>query len=159
MPISIRSMSFEPEGPIPRRYTGDGEDVSPALEWSGVPAGTAELVLVVDDPDAPVAEPWVHWVVYGIPAGCAGLPEGFHGSLTPPGLGGLRQGTNSWNTVGYRGPAPPRGHGPHRYRMTLYALDRPLDAPAGLDKARLLDACGGHILDEGQVVGTYERPG
>lgn len=157
MTITIQSRSFPAGGPIPVRHTGDGEDVSPELSWSGLSAGTAELVLVVDDPDAPVAEPWVHWVLYRIPPGSTGLPEGFHGTMVPPGHAGLRQGVNSWNTVGYRGPAPPRGHGVHRYRFTLYALDRALELPPGLDKTRLLEAMEGHILAQGEVVGTYER--
>jgi Raf kinase inhibitor-like YbhB/YbcL family protein len=157
MAITIRSSAFEPGAAIPRRHTGDGEDLSPPLTWSGLPEGTAELALIVDDPDAPVAEPWVHWVLHRIPASSGGLPEGFHGEWVPPGFGGLSQGVNSWNTVGYRGPAPPRGHGTHRYVFKLYALDAPLDLPARLDKARLLEAIAGRVLAQGEMIGTYER--
>ena len=158
MTIQLASSAFDPGTIIPARFTGDGEDLSPQLEWSGLPPGTAELALIVDDPDAPRAEPWVHWLLYGIPATAAGLAEGISGD--PAGLqvaGGLREGKNDFGRPGYGGPAPPRGHGVHHYQFRLYALDAPLILEAGATKSELLRAMSGHVLAEGLLVGTYER--
>ncbi len=157
MALSIRSGAFENGAAIPRRHTGDGEDVSPPLEWSGVPDGTVELALFVDDPDAPVAEPWVHWVLCKLSPTISGLPAGFHGDVVPVGQGGLIQGRNSWGTIGYRGPAPPRGHGVHHYGFRLFALDAPLPVVAGVEKNALVNAMDGHIVARAKVVGTYRR--
>lgn len=157
MSITIDSPSFASGGAIPRRYTGDGEDVSPPLEWTGIPEGTRELALIVDDPDAPRAEPWVHWVVYKIPADANGLGEDARGGDGAALPGGVLQGRNDFGATGYGGPAPPRGHGTHHYHFTLYALDIPLDVAPGADKAGLLRAIEGHILARGELVGTYER--
>jgi Raf kinase inhibitor-like YbhB/YbcL family protein len=157
MSMALRSDAFADGQVIPRRYTADGEDLSPPLNWTGVPQGTQELALIVDDPDAPRAEPWVHWVLYKIPADVQALPEGLPPTPTldfPP---GARQGKNSWGTYGYRGPAPPRGHGTHHYHFRLYALDAPLATAQGLDKQGLLKAMKGHVLAEAELVGTYER--
>ncbi len=141
---------------IPRRHTGQGEDVSPALAWEGVPDGTREFSVIVDDPDAPTPQPWVHWVLYKIPPDVTQLAEGVPGSseLTDP--PGAVQGVNSWPTVGYRGPMPPAGHGVHHYHFRLYALDTELAVKPGLDKAALLAAMKGHVLAETELVGTYE---
>jgi Raf kinase inhibitor-like YbhB/YbcL family protein len=157
MSMTIRSDAFAEGQPIPRRHTEDGEDLSPPLTWSDPPEGTRELALIVDDPDAPRAEPWVHWVVYKIPPDVRTLPAGIpqSPSLNVP-LGAL-PGKNSWDSDGYRGPAPPRGHGTHHYHFRLYALDAPLAAAQGLDKAGLLRAMQGHVLAEAELVGTYER--
>jgi len=157
MGMTLRSDAFAGGEAIPRRYTEDGEDLSPPLNWSGVPDHTRELALFVDDPDAPRAEPWVHWVIYKIPADVRTLTEGLPqapGLNVPP---GAMQGKNSWDTDGYRGPAPPRGHGTHHYHFRLYALDAPLAAAQGLDKAGLLSAMQGHVLAEAELIGTYER--
>jgi len=156
MQITLRSTAFDAGQPMPRRYTGDGEDLSPPLAWSDVPATCRELALIVDDPDAPSAEPWVHWVVYKIPAGTNSLAEGFKGAAAPNLPPGALQGRNSWGSAGYRGPSPPRG-GVHHYHFKLYALDTPLEAPGGLDKRALLDAMSGHLLAQGELVGTYRR--
>jgi len=142
---------------IPTRYTGDGRDVSPPLSWSPPPAGTAELALIMDDPDAPAAEPWVHWVLYKIPPDVTELAEGAGSAGRASSLAGARQGRNSWSTTGYRGPAPPRGHGVHHYHFKLYALDAKLDLPAGADKKSLLAAMAGHVLAKGELVATYQR--
>jgi Raf kinase inhibitor-like YbhB/YbcL family protein len=155
--MTLHSDAFADGEAIPRRYTEDGEDLSPPLTWSGLPEGTQELALIVDDPDAPRAEPWVHWVLYKLPADVRTLTEGLPRTPslnTPP---GAMQGKNSWGADGYRGPAPPRGHGTHHYHFRLYALDAPLAAAQGLDKAGLLEAMQGHVLDEAVLVGTYER--
>lgn len=157
MSIAIRSSAFVEGHPIPVRHTGDGEDISPALTWTKPPKGTVELALIVDDPDAPGEEPWVHWVLCGIPAGAEQLPEGFRGATSPAQAIEFVQGKNSWGTEGYRGPAPPKGHGTHHYHFKLYALDAPLGVSAGIDKKALLEAMSGHVLARGELVGTYHR--
>ena len=157
MTLTIRSSAFANQARIPKRFTGDGEDVSPELSWSGVPAGAKELALICDDPDAPTPEPWVHWVIYKIPTTATGLRENVPktGSISEP--AGAMQGVNSWGTIGYRGPAPPKGHGVHHYHFKLYAVDTALKGPAGVDKKKLLSAMQGHIVAQGELVGTYER--
>jgi Raf kinase inhibitor-like YbhB/YbcL family protein len=157
MAILLSSRAFSSGQPVPKRHTGDGEDLSPPLSWSGLPAQTVELALIVDDPDAPSPQPWVHWVIYKIAATENGLPEGVHGKPAPSFPAGAEQGKNSWGTIGYRGPAPPKRHGVHRYFFRLYALDAPLDLAGGLDKPGLLKAMDGHVLAEAELVGTYER--
>ena len=157
MTFTIRSSAFADQARIPKRFTGDGEDVSPELSWSGVPAGAKELALICDDPDAPTPEPWVHWVIYKIPTTATGLRENIPktGSMSEP--AGAMQGVNSWGTIGYRGPAPPKGHGVHHYHFKLYAVDTALNVAAGVDKKKLLSAMQGHIVAQGELVGTYER--
>jgi hypothetical protein len=160
MAIELTSTAFGEGERVPVKYTGEGEDVSPPLAWSGLPEGTKELALICDDPDAPTPEPWVHWVIYKIPAELAGLPEGVAKTprlKEPP---GALQGENSWpsgQTIGYRGPMPPPGHGVHRYFFKLYALGVHLVIESGKDKKSVLEAMSGHILGEGQLMGTYER--
>ena len=155
--LTLQSTAFNDGEPIPVRFTDDGDDVSPPLSWSNVPAGTRELALIVDDPDAPRPEPFVHWVVYRIPPTATGLPEAVPATeaLTEP--AGALQGTNDAGTIGYRGPAPPAGSGVHNYHFKLYALDEVLDVEAGLTKAELLVAMEGHILAQTEIAGTYER--
>ncbi|NIP84815.1 MAG: YbhB/YbcL family Raf kinase inhibitor-like protein [Planctomycetales bacterium] len=159
MQITITSPAFEDGQPIPQKYTGDGQDRSPPLSWSHLPAGTKQLALICDDPDAPRAEPWVHWVIYQLPAKLDSLPEGVPQRERLEEPAGALQGANSWpsgQTIGYRGPAPPAGK-PHRYYFKLYALDTQLDLKPGLGKEDLLRAMEGHILGEGQLMGTYRR--
>lgn len=157
MSPTIQSPAFANNTTIPKRFSGDGEDVSPQLSWSGLPDGAKQLALIMDDPDAPTPEPWVHWVVYGIPATTTGLPENVAktASLTAP--EGTFQGKNSWGRIGYGGPAPPPGHGVHHYHFKLYALDTELSAQSGWTKTKLLAAMKGHVLAEGELVGTYQR--
>ena len=158
--IQLKSSAFSDGQPIPRKYTGDGQDLSPPLSWSGVPQEAKELALICDDPDAPTKEPWVHWVIYKIPVSVHSLPEGLPKSeklANPP---GALQGKNSWpsgQTIGYRGPAPPPGHGVHHYHFKLYALDTELQLPPGVDKKTLLEAMKGHIVAQGELIGTYQR--
>jgi hypothetical protein len=157
MAIQITSESFSSNQPIPVEFTGDGRNASPPLKWSGLPAGTKELALIVEDPDAPTPEPFVHWVMYKIPADVTSVPEGLPQEKklkTPP---GVMQGQNSFGDVGYGGPAPPPGHGTHHYHFHLYALDKPLEVQPGLDNKSLIASLTGHILDEGDLVGTYQR--
>jgi Raf kinase inhibitor-like YbhB/YbcL family protein len=115
------------------------------------------LALIVDDPDAPTSEPWVHWVIYNLHADEQGLTEGIPPVARPESPAGCLQGKNSWGSVGYRGPAPPRGHGTHRYIFRLIALNDAVHAQEGLDKDALLAAIEGHILAEAELVGTYQR--
>jgi Raf kinase inhibitor-like YbhB/YbcL family protein len=157
MAITITSTAFAAKAAIPKKHTGEAEDTSPALDWSGVPNGTKELALICDDPDAPRAEPWVHWVIYGLPADAQGLPEGVPAQETLQEPQGARQGVNDFGKVGYGGPMPPPGHGTHHYHFKLYALDQALNLPPRQPKKKLLDAMKGHILAQGELVGTYER--
>ena len=157
MSVKIESPAFKNNETIPVQFTGDGKDVSPQLSWSGVPDGTAELALIMDDPDAPTPEPWVHWVIYKIPADTKTLPENVAKTETLTTPAGGMQGKNSWDKVGYGGPAPPPGHGTHHYHFKLYALDQALSVSPGLTKNQLLSAMKGHILAEGELVGTYKR--
>jgi Raf kinase inhibitor-like YbhB/YbcL family protein len=157
MSLTIQSSAFVDGHAIPRRHTGDGEDLSPPLSWSTLPKGTVELALIVDDPDAPRDEPWVHWVIYNVPAAITGFAEGTPPVDRPATPNAAIQGKNSWGTVGYRGPAPPKGHGVHHYHFKLYALDASLALPESLDKHDLMMAMSGHILGHGELVGTYQR--
>jgi hypothetical protein len=153
MTIQITSAAFTEGEPIPKKYTCDAEDVSPPLAWSGVPAGARSLALIADDPDAPVGT-WVHWVIYDLPPSLSGLMEGI--AKTPTVEGGGAQGNNDFRKVGYGGPCPPRGK-PHRYFFKLYALDIPLGLQPGASKADVEKAMRGHILAQGQLIGTYSR--
>ena len=149
MSIQITSTAFKPNTAIPTRFTGEGTDVSPPLSWTGVPASAQQLALVCDDPDAPSHEPWVHWVIYRIPASATGLAEGLPGTEHPTPGSDIAHGVNSWQRLGYGGPMPPVGHGLHHYHFRLYALDRSLDLKPGLSKSELLEAMEGHVLAEG----------
>ena len=157
MSIRITSDAFGADQRIATKFTGDGDDVSPALAWNGVPGGTKELALIVDDPDAPRAEPWIHWLLYKLPPTTNGLPGGVPAETKLPQFGGALQGRNDFKKIGYGGPAPPKGHGTHHYRFHLYALDQALQLEPGLDNKSLVAAMSGHILDEGVLVGTYAR--
>ena len=157
MTIKLETSAFANNETIPKRHTGDGEDISPALRWTGVPDEARELALICDDPDAPTPQPWVHWLIYKIPPQTDGLPENVAKTDRPPTPAGALQGRNSWGDLGYRGPAPPRGHGVHHYHFKLCALDAELDVPAAVEKPALLDAMKGHVLAQGELIGTYER--
>jgi Raf kinase inhibitor-like YbhB/YbcL family protein len=154
MALSITSSSFAHEGAIPSLYTCEGKDISPPLSFSGVPAGTKSLALIVDDPDAPdPAAPrttWVHWVLFDLPADCGGLPEA--GRQLPS---GAVQGLNDWKRVGYGGPCPPIGR--HRYFFKLYALDATLEGLGTPTKASVERAMQGHVLESATLIGTYQK--
>jgi Raf kinase inhibitor-like YbhB/YbcL family protein len=152
MAFEIRSPAFPDGERIPGKYARAGSNVNPPLTWSAAPSGARELVLLVEDPDAPGPEPFVHWIVYGLPATLVGLPEG--GSAPPP--ASLREGKNSFGRVGYDGPAPPPGQ-PHRYHFKLYALDQPVELGQPPDKRSLLAASKGHVLAEADLVGTFQN--
>jgi Raf kinase inhibitor-like YbhB/YbcL family protein len=158
MPLTITSRAFAAGGEIPAEYTCEGADTSPALQWSGAPAGTKSFALIVDDPDAPdPAAPkrvWVHWLLYNLPAAATGLPEDVGSGALPA---GTLEGTNDWNRTGYGGPCPPIGR--HRYFFKLYALDAALPDLNEPRKADLEKAMRGHILAEAQAIGTYQKAG
>jgi Raf kinase inhibitor-like YbhB/YbcL family protein len=147
MSIQITSPAFEAGGTIPSKYTCDGADVSPPLNWSGVPDGAQSLALIVDDPDAP-AKTWVHWVLHDLSPGIGGIEEGdFAGGV---------QGRNDFGNVGYNGPCPP-GSSSHRYFFKLYALDARLGLDTTATKRQVEDAMKGHILSQGQLMAKYGR--
>jgi Raf kinase inhibitor-like YbhB/YbcL family protein len=148
--LSVTSQAFKNMQPLPGRYGCDGDDISPPLSWSGIPAEAASIALICDDPDAPRAA-WVHWVAYDLPPTCKGLPEGVEKSKTLS-TGGS-QGKNDFQKIGYDGPCPPGGT--HRYFFKVYALDTPLKLPPGKTRHEVEKAMKGHILAQGEIVGTY----
>jgi Raf kinase inhibitor-like YbhB/YbcL family protein len=153
--LRLSSEAFANEETIPTRYTCDGDNLSPALSWSGVPQGTEALALIADDPDAPGGT-FTHWVLLDLPAEARELPEGVETVPMPAnGLAGA-QGSNDGGGIGYTGPCPPSGP-PHRYRFTLYALDVPVNLDPGAQKQEVLSAMEGHILAKAELVGTYGR--
>jgi Raf kinase inhibitor-like YbhB/YbcL family protein len=150
--MEIKSSAFGSGEMIASKYTCDGADFSPPLEWSGSPAGTKSFALICDDPDAPMGT-WVHWVIYDIPSTATMLAEGITREKDLP--GGGTQGVNDFRKIGYGGPCPPGGT--HRYFFKLYALDTMLGLKTGITKDQLLKAMRGHILAEAQIMGTYRR--
>lgn len=153
MSLELTSTAFQVGETIPKKYTGDGADRSPPLAWSEPPSGTKSLALICDDPDAPRGT-WVHWVLFNLPSETRELVEGVPTSETLD--NGAKQGKNDFGNIGYGGPAPLKGK-PHRYFFKLCALDAILNLPAGATKAQLVGAMTGHILAEGQLMGTYGR--
>ena len=153
MALALTSPVFKHNDAIPKVYTCQGKDISPALSWSGLPNGTKSVALIVDDPDVPdPAAPqreWVHWVLYNIPPAATGLA----GDAKLP--AGAREGKNDWDRRGYGGPCPPIGR--HRYIHKLYALDVVLPDLNEPTKATLLDAMDGHVLEEAELIGTYKK--
>lgn len=156
MALALTSPAFSHNAAIPKIYTCQGEDISPALAWSGLPKGTQSLALIVDDPDAPdPAAPkmtWVHWVLYNIPPSASGLKEAVAPAKLPP---GTREGKNDWKRTGYGGPCPPIGM--HRYFHKLYALDVVLSDLKQPTKAELERAMKGHVLEKFELMGTYQK--
>ncbi len=152
MSIQVTSTAFSQGESIPVQYTCQGQNISPPLAWGDPPAGTQSLALIMDDPDAPVGT-WVHWVLYNLPPEARTLPEAV--SAEAQLQDGSLHGHNSWNRSGYGGPCPPSGT--HRYFFKLYALDTMLDLKPGADKWQLLEAMQGHILAQGELMGTYAK--
>lgn len=153
MAFALKSQAFKEGDLIPTKYTCEGPDVSPPLRWGDPPHGTRSFALIADDPDAPMGT-WVHWVIFNLPERQRDLPEGVPTQETLP--NGARQGLNDFKNVGYGGPCPPPGK-PHRYYFRLYALDTMLDLKPRATKARVLEACKGHILAEAQLMGRFGR--
>jgi hypothetical protein len=154
--MRITSSAFGEGATIPKKHTCEGPDVSPPLSFEDVPAQAKQLALICDDPDAP-AGTWVHWVIWGIPPAARALPEGVAAEERVEKLGFALQGRNDFRRIGYGGPCPPKGHGPHRYFFKLYALDAAPAVKAGATKAELEAAMRGHVVAEAQLVGRYER--
>lgn len=150
--INIESPAFKNGELIPLKYTCDGENISPALRWDEVPEGTKSLVLICDDPDAPIGD-WVHWIIYNIPPETRELKE----NIKPVKIlnDGSIHGLNDWKKFGYCGPCPPSGV--HRYYFKIYALDILLPFEPGATKKQLLDTMKGHILAQGELMGKYQR--
>lgn len=149
MALELNCPAFKNNEYIPSKYSCEGENVSPALSWSGAPQGTKSFVLIIDDPDAPMGD-WVHWLVYDIPEDKNSISE--NASLKSS----CKEGKTSFDTIGFGGPCPPPGK-PHRYFFKLYSLDTMLNLPAGLTKQQLLKAMEGHILGKAQLLGLYKR--
>lgn len=150
--IRLRSSAFQPGGVIPAKHTGEGEDVSPALEWSAAPGGTRSFAVTCHDPDAPLISPgnygYVHWVLYNIPGSVTSLPENVQDHTS---------GRNDFGNAGYGGPMPPEGHGVHHYYFWVLALDTDLELPPGLTMWELLAKVEPHCIGMNRLVGTYER--
>ena len=153
MPFEVKTTAFENGGTIPSKYTCSGADVSPALNWHGVPANARSLALIADDPDAPVGT-WTHWVIWSIPPQATGLPEGVPKTETLE--NGARQGKNDFGRVGYGGPCPPPG-GAHRYFFRLFALDTKLDTKPGAGRSELERDLKGHIVAQAEWMGRFSR--
>lgn len=155
--FSLSSPSFEGGGPIPQTFTCDGQNVSPALDIADPPSATEAFALVVDDPDAPRSDPFVHWVLWNVPGDARRIPANVSQTETVAELDGARQGTNDAGSVGYTGPCPPTGDSPHRYRFVLYALDAALAVDTGATREDLSGPLAEHRLDATTLVGTYAR--
>jgi Raf kinase inhibitor-like YbhB/YbcL family protein len=159
--MRLTSPDFKDQETIPARYTGEGEDISPPLEWSDVPEGCQSFVLLCQDPDAPTKpggeHPYVHWLIYNISPATTSLPAGLpkQASFDLPVI--ATQGRNSFGQLGYGGPMPPIGHGLHHYEFTLYALSENFRMASGMRRDAILAIIQGFILAEAKLVGTYER--
>jgi Raf kinase inhibitor-like YbhB/YbcL family protein len=151
MTLTLTSAAFADGQPIPARFDHAHGDVSPPLSWDGVPEGTAELVLLVDDPDAPIEGSFVHWVLFSLAPDVTGLDEAARAPAA-------HQGINGYGQSGYLGPAPPAGYGIHHYVFRLLAVDQPLKIGGQPTYAKVETAAAGHVLAEARLVGTYETP-
>ena len=158
--LVVTSPAFEHGALIPPRHAGKrcGDNIAPALAWTGVPSHAAELVLVLEDPSAPLPRPFAHAIVIGIAPGTSTLEEGWPAVLERPrGATGPRPGRNTRGGLEYRGPGPVPGHGPHAYVFQLFALDRPLAFDAPPSRAEIQRAVGGSVIARGRLDGFYER--
>ena len=155
--LRVSSPAFADRQPVPDAYAAEGQNVSPPLAWSAGPEGTRSYVVMMEDPDVGEDPPFVHWLLYDVPASVTQLGEAVPGGPTVPAVGGALQGPNEYGSLGYFGPRPPEADPPHAYHVQVLALDVTLDLPFGATRAELLDAMGGHVLAAGETVGTYER--
>ena len=147
MALHVSSSAFSEGQSIPEKYTCDGQNVSPPLKWTGAPQSARSVAIIAEDPDAPSGT-FTHWVLYDLPAKATELSEGSSG--------GGKEGVNGFKKTGYRGPCPP-ANGAHRYFFDVYALDVDSLGSGGLSKQEVTAAMKGHILAEGQLMGTYKR--
>jgi len=146
--LRVESPDIRAGARIPDRHASkpEGENVAPKIKWSGAPSATNQFAVIVDDPDAPAARPFAHWLVWGIAGTASGLPAP-----------GVVEGKNDFGNLGWGGPRPPQGDGDHHYRFRAFALDAPIRLAPGASRTQLLDAIQGHVLAEGELVGTYSR--
>ena len=154
--LRVTSSAFAGGESIPERFTADGDQLSPPIEWSGVPAEARSVVVLVEDADSPTPQPLVHAIVWNLPGHDGGLAEGAMDG-TPYSARGADIGRNSYLQHAYLPPDPPPGHGPHRYAIQVFALDRERDIEGGPGRRRLFAVLRGHVLASGLLVGTYER--
>jgi Raf kinase inhibitor-like YbhB/YbcL family protein len=157
--LTIKSRDFADGSPIPKRFTQDGSNISPRLEWSGVSPSIKEFALICEDPDAPKDSPIAHWMIYGIDSNVRELPEGVPVEAVLKSPRGARQGKNSNGECGYMGPKPPSGDKPHRYYFRLFALDEKLGLKPELSKDDFFDLIESHIVAEAELVGRYQNGG
>ena len=157
--ITVTSSAFEHHGTVPLANTAYGDNQSIDISWANLPEGTVELALICDDPIVDMPQPFVHWVVYNIPASAGGLPAGMSADPSPmiDGLPGVTNGVSGVRRPGYFGPRPPVDGKLHAYHFRVYALDADLDLPEGLNKEQLLEAMEGHVLATGMLMGHYQR--
>ncbi|MCJ2091699.1 YbhB/YbcL family Raf kinase inhibitor-like protein [Methylobacterium sp. J-072] len=156
--LTLTSPAFADHGEIPARFTADGPGLSPPLAWSGLPTGTAALVLLVEDAGSPTPQPLVHLIVWALSPATAGLDEGALPSPDRPEAAESSLGKNSFLRPEWLPPDPPSGHGRHDYHFQLYAMGSSLDLPAHPGRGALLDAMRGRVIGKGRLVGGYARP-
>jgi Raf kinase inhibitor-like YbhB/YbcL family protein len=156
--VTVTSTAFQNGAAIPEKYSDYGEKVSPPLKWSGVPPGARTLVLLMEDPDAKEPKPFVHWIVYNLPATRQELPPAVAGMPKLADIDGALQGRGSHGHVGYVGPHPPTADPPHHYHVQLFALDSALGLDPNASRAKVLDAMKGHVVASGELVGTFKAP-
>jgi Raf kinase inhibitor-like YbhB/YbcL family protein len=156
--LSITSSAFAAGQRIPPRFSNYGDNVSPQLKLKGLPAGAKSIAVIVEDPDAKGAKPYVHWLLYNVPPTATDVHELIPPEPRLPDLGGALQGMNSDDDIGYFGPRPPKGDPPHHYHFEVFALDRTLDLGPGVDREKLLTAMKGHVLARGGLEGVFEAP-
>jgi Raf kinase inhibitor-like YbhB/YbcL family protein len=147
--MKVRSEVLDGGEPIPRRYSHENGNISPPLAWEGAPPGTKEFAIICEDSDAPGYQPWVHWLVWGIPGQVNSIDEG--------GSSRFKEGKNSNGRIEYSGPLPPPGHGEHHYHFKVYALDEAVKLKSGANKQALVSAMEGHVIDQGELVVTFSR--
>jgi Raf kinase inhibitor-like YbhB/YbcL family protein len=151
--LTISSPDFNNNEVLPAKFTGEGQNISPALNWTGIPSNTASLAVIMDDPDAPTGL-FTHWIIFNIPPECKKLPQAVKTNLLLE--DGSMQGKNTAGTIGYYGPYPPPGPA-HRYQFNLYALDKMIDVKPGTNRKEVLDAMQSHIIASAMITGIYQR--
>jgi Raf kinase inhibitor-like YbhB/YbcL family protein len=156
--ITISSVAFAPGDAVPMKYSAYGKSISPPLKWDDVPQTTKSFALILEDPDAPTPAPFVHWIAFNIPADTRALPTGLPATPEIASPVKLRQGINGTGKPGYFGPMPPKGDGAHHYHFEIFALDKTLPDTAGKSRDALIAAISGHVLAEGEVIGTFTAP-
>ncbi len=155
--LEVSTPAFKSGEPIPGLYGADGENLSPALTWTNLPAGAQSVVILMEDPDATTPKPFVHWTLYDVPARISRLDESMPAIPQLPALDKAKQGRNSRGTIGYTGPRPPKGDPAHHYHFQVFALDAVLKLPPGAGADELINAMRGHVLASGETVGLFSR--